>query len=441
MAFVDQAIIELRAGKGGNGIISFRREKFVPFGGPYGGDGGHGGNIYFIADEGLRTLMDFRYNRHFRAKKGENGGSKGMTGKTAPNLYIKVPTGTIIYNTKNNQKLADLSQNQQKFLVAHGGRGGRGNMKFASSTNRAPKISENGEPGQEVEIKLELRLLADIGLIGFPSSGKSTFLSVVTAAKPKIASYPFTTIDPNLGMVRLNDEKSFAIADLPGLIEGASKGVGLGFKFLRHIERTHILLHFVNMSEDGALNIPPFQAFQKINKELKHYDPSLLKKPMVIVATKMDLPGSKDKLKEFKGALYKHNIKLPIAEISSVTKQGIRDLLFKLSRKLDSLTKERATLRSKKAKSPETEKIYEIKKSPKLVSFKVKKISPHVWEVRGERVTKLAEMTNQSTQQSLNRFSRQLKSLGVENALKKSGAEDGDLVTIKNSGFNFKYYQ
>ncbi|WP_039968669.1 GTPase ObgE, partial [Weissella confusa] len=266
MAFVDQVKIFVKAGKGGDGAVSFRHEKYINMGGPFGGDGGHGGSVVMEVDEGLRTLMDFRYKRHFKATPGGNGATKGMTGKSADDLIIKVPQGTTITDAETGRVIGDLTEQGQRLVVAQGGRGGRGNMRFASSTNPAPEIAENGEPGEELDIALELKVLADVGLVGFPSVGKSTLLSVVTAAKPKVAAYHFTTLVPNLGMVRLEDGRDFVMADLPGLIEGASQGVGLGIQFLRHVERTRVILHMIDMSGIDPEE-DPYENYVKINNE------------------------------------------------------------------------------------------------------------------------------------------------------------------------------
>ncbi|WP_115155182.1 GTPase ObgE, partial [Pediococcus pentosaceus] len=293
--FVDQVKINVKAGNGGNGIVAFRREKYVPNGGPAGGDGGRGGDVVLKVDPGLRTLMDFRYRHKFKADSGKNGMNKQMTGRSSQDLVISVPGGTIVRDLTTGRVIGDLTDNGQELVVAKGGRGGRGNMRFASPRNPAPEISENGEPGEEIELQLELKVLADVGLLGFPSVGKSTLLSVVTSAKPKIAEYHFTTLVPNLGMVQLDDGRDFVIADIPGLIEGASQGVGLGFEFLRHVERTRVLLHLVDMS--GMTEEDPFTNFRQINEELKKYNPELLERRQIIVPTKMDLPGSDEELK------------------------------------------------------------------------------------------------------------------------------------------------
>ncbi|MDU3085638.1 MAG: GTPase ObgE, partial [Streptococcus mitis] len=279
--FLDTAKIKVKAGNGGDGMVAFRREKYVPNGAPWGGDGGRGGNVVFVVDEGLRTLMDFRYNRHFKADSGEKGMTKGMHGRGAEDLRVRVPQGTTVRDAETGKVLTDLIEHGQEFIVAHGGRGGRGNIRFATPKNPAPEISENGEPGQERELQLELKILADVGLVGFPSVGKSTLLSVITSAKPKIGAYHFTTIVPNLGMVRTQSGESFAVADLPGLIEGASQGVGLGTQFLRHIERTRVILHIIDMSASEGRD--PYEDYLAINKELESYNLRLMERPQIIV--------------------------------------------------------------------------------------------------------------------------------------------------------------
>ncbi|MDR2660925.1 MAG: GTPase ObgE [Lactobacillaceae bacterium] len=432
MAFVDQAKIEIKAGNGGNGIIAFRREPYTPMGGPYGGDGGRGGNVFFRADEGLRTLMDFRYNRHFKAGNGANGGSKGMTGASADDKYIKVPTGTIIYDDETGIQLTDLTKHGEEFMIAKGGRGGRGNMRFATPANPAPEISENGEPGMVKKVRLELRVLADVGLVGFPSAGKSTFLSVVTAAKPKIASYHFTTLSPNIGMVKLEDD-DFAIADLPGLIEGASQGVGLGLEFLRHVERTKVILHFIDMSDDSGIEESKYNAFLQIRKELETYDPTLLKRPTVIVASKMDLPESAENLAIFKEDLQANNFNnLEIFEISSITQAGTKKLLYRVSDVLKNLPKE-----EKNAKNEENAVYNFIDETAE--KFHIEREDDGLWVIVGDDIEKLWAMTNKESEEALLRFGRQLRSFGIDDALRESGAKDGDEVQINNSEFTFEF--
>lgn len=328
--FVDQVKVDVKAGNGGNGMVAFRREKFVPNGGPAGGDGGRGGSVVLQADEGLRTLMDFRYTRKFKAAAGGNGMIKQMTGRSAKDTIIKVPLGTTVTDAETGELIGDIVNKDQRLVVAKGGRGGRGNIHFASAKNPAPEIAENGEPGDELTIRMELKVLADVGLVGFPSVGKSTLLSVVTSAKPKIAAYHFTTLVPNLGMVRLDDGRDFVMADLPGLIEGAANGVGLGIQFLRHIERTRVILHLIDMS--GVEENDPFEDYHKINHELTSYDPDLLKRPQIVVATKMDMPDAEANLEDFKAKLATDDT-LPntpaVYPVSSITQQGLKALLAK----------------------------------------------------------------------------------------------------------------
>ncbi|MDN5907553.1 MAG: GTPase ObgE, partial [Staphylococcus equorum] len=299
--FVDQVKISLKAGDGGNGITAYRREKYIPFGGPAGGDGGNGASIIFEVDEGLRTLLDFRYQTHFKANRGGAGQTSNMHGKNADHLVLKVPPGTIVKNVETEEVVADLVEDGQRATVAKGGRGGRGNSRFASPRNPAPDFSENGEPGEEIEVTLELKLLADVGLVGFPSVGKSTLLSIVSKAKPKIGAYHFTTIKPNLGVVSTKDQRSFVMADLPGLIEGASEGVGLGHQFLKHVERTKVIVHMIDMS--GSEGRDPFEDYKVINEELSAYEHRLEERPQIVVANKMDMPNAEDNLEIFKEEL------------------------------------------------------------------------------------------------------------------------------------------
>lgn len=430
--FVDQIKIEVHAGKGGNGMVAFRREKYVPNGGPAGGDGGRGGNIILKVDEGLRTLMDFRYHRIFKAKNGENGMSKQMTGASAQDTVIAVPQGTTVRDLGTGQIIGDLTKNGQTLVVAKGGRGGRGNMHFASAKNPAPEIAENGEPGEDRELELELKMLADVGLVGFPSVGKSTLLSVVTGAKPKIAAYEFTTLVPNLGMVLLPDGRDFAMADMPGLIEGASKGVGLGLKFLRHVERTRVILHLVDMSSED-----PHQAierFKKINRELANYDPELLKRPQIVVATKMDLPNAEENLVTFKQDLEKDESlekKPEVFPISAVTHEGVQQLmqltanLLEETPEFDSNSHDKLTEQVYTAKPEETE------------DFTITRDEDGTWVLGGEKLMRLFKMTDLTHEESQLRFARQLRHMGVDEALREKGIKDGDVVRIGKFVFEF----
>ncbi|UQS85501.1 GTPase ObgE [Apilactobacillus apisilvae] len=428
--FVDQVKVKIKAGDGGNGIVAFRREKFVPNGGPAGGDGGHGGNVIFAVETGMNTLMDFHYKRKFVADRGADGGNKKMTGRSADDLVVYVPEGTSIYDEDTNQLIYDLVDKDDSYIVAAGGRGGRGNTHFASAKNSAPEISENGEPGEEHNIRLELKVLADVGLVGFPSVGKSTLLSTITSSKPKVAQYHFTTLVPNLGMVRLDDGRDFAIADLPGLIEGASSGVGLGFKFLRHVERTRVILHLVDMS--GQEGRTPFEDYQKINDELSKYDNNLLKRPQIIVATKMDMPDSKNNLKQFEAELSKNNNNAyKVIPISSITHSG-----------LSNLVSETADLLAKTPKFPitddqETKETSEYKYEADEKPFEINKDEDGNWILSGNKIEKLFKMTDTTHDQSMLRFARQLRGMGVDDALRKAGAENGDLVSILD--FTFSY--
>ncbi|CAH0418219.1 GTPase ObgE [Periweissella ghanensis] len=435
MAFVDQVKIEVKAGSGGDGIVSFRREKFVDMGGPFGGDGGRGGSIILKVDEGLRTLMDFRYKRHFKAENGAKGGTKGMTGRSSDNLYVKIPQGTTVTDVETGEILADLTTNGEEFVVVKGGRGGRGNMRFATPNNPAPEIAENGEPGQVRTIKLELKVLADVGLVGLPSVGKSTLLSIVTSAKPKIAEYHFTTLVPNLGMVRLDDGRDFVMADLPGLIEGASQGVGLGIQFLRHVERTRVILHLIDMS--GMNETDPYESFVKINEELKQYDPALLDRPQIIVPSKMDMPDSAENLAKFKEELAAGNYlenEPEIMPISAITRTGLEPLLNRTADLLD-VTPE-FPMKDMMIEDDPTIAHYEFEEDDEP-AFTISTGEYGEWVLSGEKIEKLFRMTNTAHDESVLRFARQLRSMGVDDALRAAGAENGDEVAILNFRFEF----
>lgn len=438
MAFVDQAKIEVKAGKGGDGLVSFRHEKFVNLGGPFGGDGGHGGSVILKVDEGLRTLMDFRYNRHFKAKAGGNGGTKGMTGASADDLIIKVPQGTTVTDLETGEILGDLTKHNETLLVAKGGRGGRGNMRFATPANPAPEISENGEPGEIREISLELKVLADVGLVGFPSAGKSTLLSVVSNAKPKIAAYHFTTLNPNIGMVRLDDERDFVLADLPGLIEGAAQGVGLGLQFLKHLERTKVILHLVDMS--GIEGTDPYENYLKILKELKEYDETLLLRPQIVVPTKMDMPDSNDNLEAFKKQVAENSgldgVVPEIMPISALTRDNVKELMDKTADLLTTAPEPKSYYHTNDEESEQ--KVYEfVEEKPKFdITFSDE---DQMWIISGKEVEKLFKMTNLTRDESIMRFARQLRHMGVDDALRAAGAQDGDDVRINNSDFIFEF--
>lgn len=432
--FLDQVTIDVKAGKGGDGMVAFRREKYVPDGGPAGGDGGRGGDVILVVDEGLRTLMDFRFNRHFKAQPGENGMSKGMHGRGAEDTYIKVPQGTTVRDADTGALLGDLLEQGQTLTIAKGGRGGRGNIRFASPKNPAPELAENGEPGQERKIELELKVLADVGLVGFPSVGKSTLLSVISSARPKIGAYHFTTLVPNLGMVTTSDGRSFAVADLPGLIEGASQGVGLGTQFLRHIERTRVILHVIDMS--GMEGRDPYEDYQAINQELATHNLRLLERPQIIVANKMDMPESKENLVKFKEQLAKEQTDefadpLPIFPISGVTRKGI-DALLSATADLLEVTPE-FLLYDEEIE----EEVVQYGFHSDEPEFTIDRDPDATWILSGEKIEKLFQMTNFDHDETVMRFARQLRGLGVDEALRARGAKDGDIVRIGNFEFEF----
>lgn len=433
--FLDQVTIDVQAGKGGDGMVAFRREKYVPDGGPAGGDGGRGGSIILVVDEGLRTLMDFRYTRYFKAEPGENGMSKGMHGRGAEDTYVKVPPGTTVKDHETGKILGDLISNGQMLKIAQGGRGGRGNCRFATPRNPAPEISENGEPGQERKIDLELKVLADVGLVGFPSVGKSTLLSIVSKARPKIGAYHFTTLVPNLGMVTTKDGRSFVMADLPGLIEGASQGIGLGTQFLRHIERTRVILHVIDMS--GMEGRDPYEDYLLINNELESYDLRLLERPQIIVANKMDMPDAEENLKEFKAKIAALKADefaddIPIFPISGISNRGIEPLL---SATVDLLEKTPEFPIYIEDDTEDDVVRYEFKEDEP--AFKVSRDDDATWVLSGDQLEKLFIMTNFDREESIMKFARQLRGLGVDETLRAMGAKDGDLVRIQDFVFEF----
>ncbi|WP_312470958.1 GTPase ObgE [Neobacillus sp.] len=426
--FVDQVKIYVKGGDGGNGMVAFRREKYVPKGGPAGGDGGKGANVVFEVAEGLRTLMDFRYQRHFKAPRGEHGMSKNQHGKNSKDMIVKVPPGTVVIDADTQEVIADLVEHEQQAIIAKGGRGGRGNSRFATPANPAPELSENGEPGQERDVILELKLLADVGLVGFPSVGKSTLLSVVSSAKPKIAEYHFTTIVPNLGMVETEDGRSFVMADLPGLIEGASEGVGLGHQFLRHIERTRVIVHVIDMAAMEGRD--PFEDFLTINKELKEYNLRLTERPQIIVANKMDMPDAEENLQKFKEQL---NEDYPIFPISAVTRKGLRELLYAVADKIEETPE--FPLEHEEEETGIHRVLYKHEADPE--AFTITREPDGSFVVSGEKVEKLFKMTDFSREESVRRFARQLRGLGVDDALRQRGATDGDIVKLLEFEFEF----
>ena len=421
--FVDEVTLELEAGSGGNGCMAFRREKYVEMGGPFGGNGGHGSDIVFVVDEGLNTLLDLRYKKLIRGNNGENGMGKGMHGKNAEDVIIRVPLGTVITDCDTNLVIADLTHKDDRAIVVHGGRGGRGNIALATRSNPAPSISENGEPGEKRLVKIELKLLADVGLVGMPSVGKSTLISRISAARPKIAAYHFTTLKPNLGVVGASRNRSFVVADLPGLIEGASLGEGLGDRFLRHIERTRVIAHVVDMSGFEGRN--PYDDFCIINKELESFNSKIMEKPMIVIANKMDVEGASSNLEEFK----KH-VDLPIYPISAMTDSNLDDVVNALADMLDKIEKQ---------------PLFEEEKFESHVLYKFEEKVPftitrdgNTWVIRGDEVEKLLKMTRFNSDEAVLRFSNKLKRMGIDDKLREMGAQEGDNVRILDFEFDYK---
>ena len=413
--FTDYVKIIAKAGNGGNGAISFRREKYVAAGGPDGGDGGKGGDIYFEVDPDSNTLIDFRYNKKFKAENGKNGEGAHKYGKSGEDLVIKVPIGTIIRDAKTNKVLADLSEPAQKELILAGGRGGKGNSHFATSTRQAPRFAQDGEKGEEKELILELKLLADVGLIGFPNVGKSTFLSMTTSATPKIADYHFTTLEPNLGVVKTDYGDSFVIADIPGIIEGASEGTGLGLQFLRHIERTRLLLHVIDVSGSEGRN--PVQDFHTINEELKKYSEKLSKRKQIIVANKIDVMQDENLYKELEKVAKENNME--IFKISAATGEGVSELIKHVAEVLKTLPKEDLI-------EIEDRKVYTLEDKDEYTITK----EDGMFVVRGEAVERIMRRVNIEDNESLYYFQKSLDNLGVNQKLKEMGIKEGDIVKI-----------
>lgn len=426
--FVDHVKVFVKGGDGGDGMVSFRREKYIAFGGPSGGDGGKGADVIFIVDEGLRTLMDFRYQRHFKATRGDHGGSKNMHGRGGKDMIVKVPPGTIVKDAETDTIIADLVEHGQTAVIARGGRGGRGNSRFATPQNTAPEISEKGEPGVSRDIILELKVLADVGLVGFPSVGKSTLLSVVSAAKPKIADYHFTTLVPNLGMVEMDDHRTFVMADLPGLIEGAHQGVGLGHQFLRHIERTRVIVHVIDMS--GLEGREPIEDYHTINSELEQYNMRLTERPQIIVANKMDMPGAEENLAAFKEAL--DDDELQVFSISALTRTGLDPLMYAVLDLLET-TSEFPMLDD--VEEDENSVLYKHESSGP--DFVISRDDDGAFMLTGYTLERLFQMTDFNFDQSVRKFARQMRGMGIDDALRERGAVNGDIVRIMNYEFEF----
>lgn len=420
--FVDEVIIKVKAGNGGDGCTAFRREKYIPDGGPFGGNGGRGANIIFKTDLGLRTLLDLRYQKLIKAPKGANGSGKNKNGRGAEDVVIKVPIGTTVKDLDTGLIIADLTREDDSCIVASGGRGGRGNTAFATATNPAPNFSEHGEPGEEKTLKVELRLLADVGFVGMPSVGKSTLISKISASKPKIAEYHFTTLVPNLGVVKTIDGRSFVAADLPGLIKGASLGEGLGDRFLKHIERTRVIAHIIDMS--GCEGRDPLDDYEVINKELKDFNEKIILKPQIIIANKMDLDGALENLERFKA-----KYKLPVYEISALTGEGIDKVLVKIADELDKIKEEPLFDED----SFESHVLYKFKKEQPFTITR----DNDIYVIKGKEIEKLFRMTKFTDEGAL-RFARKLRAMGIDDKLLEMGAKYGDKVQIMDLIFEFK---
>lgn len=424
--FIDQARIFVSGGDGGNGCVSFRHEKYRPKGGPDGGDGGNGGNVILRVDKGLITLMDFHYHRHFKAQKGEHGKGDNKHGKRGEDRVLSVPQGTVVKDEEGNM-LRDLVDEGQEYVVASGGMGGRGNARFITSTRQTPSFAEKGEPAEKKWVILELKLLADVGLIGYPNVGKSTLISHISAAKPKIAEYPFTTLVPNLGVVNLPDGRSFVVADTPGLIEGAHKGVGLGHGFLRHIDRTAVLAHIIDLS--GIEREDPIEDFEVVSKELELYDRSLLSRPRIVVGNKLDLPSANENLPRAQAYFKKKGYLF--FPISAVTGAGVQQLLYALADEI-----EKARKKIEVEKQPGAHQV--IKYSPLAKDFSIEQESDGYFVVRGGYVERLVSMTDLENEEAVAYLQKRLVEIGVEDKLLQQGARAGDIVRIAEMEFDFQ---
>ncbi len=424
--FVDEVVFKVKSGDGGNGVVSFRREKFEAMGGPDGGDGGHGGNVILKVDEGLNTLADFRYKNFYQAENGTHGKGKNQRGKDGKELYLKVPPGTLVYNDDTNELLKDLKDDGQEYVLAEGGKGGRGNARFKKSTRKAPKFSENGEKGETLKVRLELQLLADVGLVGYPNVGKSTLISKVSAAKPEIASYHFTTINPNLGVVSYDEYKSYVMADVPGLIEGAHEGVGLGDEFLRHLERTRLLIHVIDVS--GIEGRDPIEDFEKINKELKEYDTDLSELPQIVALNKIDLKEARDNLPEVKKELENRGYK--VFPISAATGEGVDELKYYTGQKLESIPEKERDIKAKEDVLIKPEFMDESE-------MQIKQISQSEFEIVGKLIDELIEKTDFNNDASVQRLLRIVRHHNIDKLMKKKGIKDGDTVIIGPIEFEY----
>ena len=422
--FIDDVSLIVKAGNGGNGAVAFRREKYVSRGGPSGGNGGRGGDIIFVGEEGLTTLIDLKYTRVIKAQNGQNGMNKDCFGAQGEDVYVKVPIGTVVYDKEKNIIIADITKHKQEAIIAHGGRGGKGNAAYATPRIPAPEVAEKGLPGEEKEIRVELKVLADVGLVGFPSVGKSTLISVVSACKPKIADYHFTTIVPNLGVVQVKDGRSFVMADLPGLIEGASSGAGLGFQFLKHIERTRVIAHVVDMASTEGRD--PYDDYLKINQELGQYDEKLLRRPQVIVANKMDMPEAKENLKIFKEKLPD----VPVIAISAYNHENLDELLYVLADTLETVTLDQF---ADDVADEVVEYVFQKEEDPFTITLE----DDGVYNVTGPAIKKYFEITDFNNDSSAKLFAKHLRNLGVDDKLRELGVKHGDTVRILDYEFEF----
>ncbi len=421
--FIDRAKIHIKAGDGGDGKVSFHREKYIAAGGPDGGDGGKGGDVVLIVDEGLRTLIDFKYRKKYFADNGEPGGPSNCSGKGGGDLVIKVPPGTLVKDGETGRILADMTKPGQKVVIAKGGKGGAGNQHFATSTRQAPSFARAGDQGEEYRVELELKTIADVGLVGFPNAGKSTILSMVSAATPKIADYPFTTLEPNLGVVGIDGGGSFVLADIPGLIEGAHEGVGLGYEFLRHVERTRLLLHVVDVA--GVDGRDPLNDFDTINAELKQYNPKLAERPQVVAANKVDLPDGRDNLEGFTKVIEEKGYR--VFPISAATNKGVKELMYYIAEQLRELPEA----------VPLTEESGEVVYTAEEEEPFTVRREGNVYIVEGNWVRKVVGSTNFNIYESIQYFQRSLKNRGVIDALEKLGINEGDTVKIYDIEFEY----
>lgn len=423
--FIDEAKIFVKAGDGGNGCVSFRREKYRPKGGPDGGDGGDGGNIVLEADEGLKTLQDFRFHRHFKAKRGDHGQGDNRHGKNGDDLILRVPPGTVVYD-EFNQAIGELLNHGAQLVAARGGLGGRGNGRFATPTRKAPAFAEKGEPGEDKTIYLELKLLADVGVIGYPNVGKSTLISRISAARPKIADYPFTTIHPNLGVVRLPDDRVFVVADIPGLIKGAHQGRGLGDRFLRHIERTAVLIHLIDLSAPEGRD--PIEDYEAVENELRQYDVELSKRPRVAAGNKVDLTDAKTNLDKVQKYFQKKKIRF--FAVSAVTGIGIDKLLYAVADRVD-----KSRLKKKAVKEMEVHRIYQAVKEE---TVGVERLDNHRWRLTGDRLRQMVVMTNFENPEAVEYLQRRLSKLAIDQLLSKAGAAAGDEIIVDDISFEYQ---